>query len=184
MTFNILIATVGRPTLQRMLNSLSPQLEEQDCLTIVFDGRESIPDFDLTKFKCKVVQHCESAALGSWGHGIRNKYAPLLEKRDFIMHADDDDTYYPNVFRALRRQCTNTETLYIAKMNNYGGIIPNGSFIKLNHIGTPCGIIPYDLNTKGTWLHQYGGDGLFYEEIAKLSKGEQHLDTVIYKVKG
>jgi len=184
MTFNILIATIGRPTLQRMLNSLSPQLVESDCLTIVYDGHSTPPVFDLLDFKCKVVQHCEPVALGSWGHGIRNKYAPLLEKRDFVLHADDDDSYLPGAFAKLRIQCTNPETLYVAKMNNYGGIIPNGNVIKLNNIGTPCGIIPYDLNIKGTWRHQYGGDGLFYEEIAKSAKSIEHLQTVIYKVRG
>lgn len=184
MTFNILIATVGRPSLQRMLDSLSPQLEESDCLTIVFDGHSSIPKFDISKFKCHVQQHHEPVALGSWGHAIRNKYAPLLEKRDFVMHADDDDIYLPGVFGELRKQCVNPETLYIAKMNvrKIGRIIPEGNFIRINHIGTPNGIIPYDLNSKSTWKYQYGGDGLFYQELSQFARSVVFLSTVIYLV--
>lgn len=184
MTFNILIATVGRPTLQRMLNSLSPQLSESDCLTLVFDGHATIPEFNLKDFKCKVQQYCEPVALGFWGHGIRNKYAPLLEKRDFVMHADDDDYYYPSVFPELRALCTCTNTLYIAKMRHSNGThLPEGMFIAVNHIGTPCGIIPYELNKKGTWLSRYGGDGLFYEKIAALGNPIVHLSTLIYHVR-
>jgi|UniRef100_A0A6C0B0W5 hypothetical protein len=183
-TFNVLIATVGRPTLQRMLDSLSPQLSESDCLTLVFDGNATIPEFNLKDFKCKVQQYCEPVALGFWGHGIRNKYAPLLEKRDFVMHADDDDYYYPSVFPELRTSCSDTNTLYIAKLRTpYGSILPDCSFIEVNHIGTPCGIIPYELNKKGTWLPRYGGDGLFYQQIAALGNPIVHLSTLIYHVR-
>ena len=184
MSFNILIATVGRPSLQRMLDSLSPQLVESDCLTLVFDGRAAIPEFNLTKFKCKVNQFCEPVALGFWGHGIRNKYASLLEKRDFVMHADDDDYYYPDVFAELRLLCKSTNTLYIAKMRHMNGVhLPQGPFIRVNHIGTPCGIIPYDLNTKGKWITAYGGDGKFYEQIASLGSPIVFLSTLIYHVR-
>jgi hypothetical protein len=181
LSFNILIATIGRPSLQIMLDSLREQLQEQDCLTLVFDGHSSIPEFNLN-FKCKVIQYFEPVALGSWGHGIRNKYASLLEKRDFIMHADDDDIYLP-VFYELRSKCINKDTLYIAKINltKYRKIIPEGNFIRLNHIGTPNGIIPYELNKTSFWKHVYGGDGLFYEDLSKKSHVE-YLPTIIYQV--
>jgi len=184
MTFHVLIATIGRPTLQRMLDSLSPQLDESDCLTIVYDGKSELPSFNLSALKCKVNQHIEPVALGSWGHAIRNKYAPLIEKRDFVMHADDDDIYLPGVFAELRRQCVDTQTLYIAKMHvrKIGRIIPEGDFIKINHIGTPNGIIPHELNSKSTWKYQYGGDGLFYEELSRFAKNVSFLSTVIYLV--
>jgi len=181
MSFHILIATIGRPYLQIMLDSLREQLQEQDCLTIVFDGHSTVPYFKLN-FKCKVNQYTEPVALGSWGHGIRNKYAFLLEKRDFIMHADDDDIYLP-VFDELRSKCINKDTLYIAKiiLTKQRVIIPEGNFIKLNHIGTPNGIIPYELNKCSVWKLKYGGDGLFYEDLSKKSNVE-YLSTVIYIV--
>lgn len=182
-SFNILIATVGRPTLQRMLDSLSPQLEEQDCLTLVFDGKSTIPEFNISGFKCKVTQYCEPAALGFWGHGIRNKYASLLEKKDFIMHADDDDHYYPNVFSQLRQLCNSTNKLYIAKMACGNRVLPEGAFIRICHIGTPCGIIPYELNMKGHWHTSYGGDGKFYEQLAATKTPTEFLPTLIYHVR-
>jgi hypothetical protein len=184
MTFNILIATVGRPSLQRMLDSLSPQLEEQDCLTIVFDGHSGIPTFNLSKFNCSIQQYFEPVALGSWGHAIRNKYSTLLEKRDFVMHADDDDIYLPDVFGELRKQCVNPETLYIARMRGPNGyIVPEGPRIIEGHIGTPNGIIPYSLNIQGNWLPRFGGDGAFYTQLSKLSKNTEYLQTLIYQIR-
>jgi hypothetical protein len=183
MSFQVLIATIGRPSLQRMLDSLSPQLQEQDCLTLVFDGYSKIPEFNLKNFKCEIKQYFEPIALGYWGHRIRNKYSSIIEKRDFVMHADDDDIYLPDVFSELRHQCISKNTLYIARMNNrkIRRIIPEGDFIRINHIGTPNGIIPYDLNMKTEWKHQYGGDGLFYETISKEAN-VIFLPTVIYLV--
>jgi len=190
-TFNCLIATIGRKTLQNMLNSLSGQLSKDDCLTIVFDGHSSIPYFDISKFKCKVNQYFEPVALKFAGHGIRNKYKNLLEKRDFILHADDDDIYVDDAFDYLRKNCIDEKTLYIVLMKNKNNIY--GKIIKMNFIGTPCGIIPYEYNKNATWgCGNYtnkdkdkntgiGGDGLFYEELARKYKDNIiFLNKIIY----
>ena len=184
-TFNILIATVGRPTLQNMLNSLSSQLWEDDCLTVVFDGHSNIPlMFDFTNFKCKVNLFYEPIALGYWGHGIRNKYANLLEKRDFIMHADDDDTYTDGIFNTIRSYILDINTLYVYKFEWQNKPWPSKhDNCREGTIGTPLGVIPYELNKKGTWLPRFGGDGKFYEEIARHAKNIVFSDIVIYKIK-
>jgi len=180
-TFNVLIATVGRPGLQNMLNSLSPQLSERDCLTVVFDGKSKIPsDFDFSKFKCKINLFNEPIALKYWGHGIRNKYASLLEKRDFIMHADDDDTYTSNAFDTIRSTIIDINTLYIFKFFYNNNPFPTKHEIKEGNIGTPMGIIPYELNNKGEWLHRYGGDGAFYEQIARNATNIVFCNEIIY----
>ena len=129
-SFNVLIATVGRPILQRMLDSLYDELNEIDCLTIVYDGHKTIPSFDLSKFKCKIIQYYEPIPLGHWGHGIRNKYASLLEKRDFVMHADDDDSYIKNSFNNLRNLIKSNDILYVTKMI----ILPKNIIPYNNHI--------------------------------------------------
>jgi hypothetical protein len=181
-SFHIILATIGRPTLQRMLNSLLPQLTEQDHLTIVYDGKTDIPNFE-KKGVCKIHEYCEPNPLGFWGHGVRNKYASLIEKTDFVMHADDDDSYFPDAFLNLRKLCVDVNTLYIAKMKSGKRLIPGGNYIKLDHIGTPCGIVPYELNKLGEWKTRYGGDGLFYEQLAKIAKNIVHLNCVIYAVR-
>lgn len=183
-TFNVLIATVGRPTLQNMLDSLSPQLLESDCLTIVFDGNSRIPSgFDYSKFKCKLNLFNEPSALKYWGHGIRNKYANLLEKKDFIMHADDDDIYTPQAFHIIRSTIMNNSTLYFFKMLFDNSAWPLHHNCKEGNIGTPCGIIPYDLNKKGIWLNRYGGDGAFYEQILQQVNDVVYSDDFIYIVR-
>jgi hypothetical protein len=183
-TINVLIATIARPSLQRMLDSLSPQLQEQDCLTLVFDGHNKIPEFNLSNFKCEIKQYFEPIALGYWGHGIRNKYASLLEKRDFVMHADDDNIYFPDAFEKVRKFCLDTETLYISKIfAGNGKIVWNQKLIKEGNIDTASGTIPYNLNLKGFWEHRCGGDGKFYEQISRNYENIIFLDNIIYDMR-
>jgi hypothetical protein len=183
MTINILIATIGRPTLQNMLNSLVNQLNENDCLTIVYDGHTSIPYFNILNFKCKVLQYFEPEALKFWGHGIRNKYASLLEKTDFVMHADDDDIYLPNSINMIRNNFCDNNVLYIYKILLNNQHFPFFHNIKSVNIGTPNGIIPYDLNIKGDWGYLYGGDGMFYESIKDHAKYINYYNDVIYSIR-
>jgi hypothetical protein len=188
-TFQVLIATTGRSSLQNMLCSLMLELKQHDCLTIVYDGNiipEEIKTFLQTNFKCQIDIYEEPISLGFWGHGIRNKYASLLSPRDFVLHADDDDNYVRGVFDYLRTTCINTDTLYIGKM--YFGkyawkeYMPDDSNnIDIGNISTQCGIIPFDLNNCGEqWGNFYGGDGAFYMGLQKKTNELVFLDKIIY----
>lgn len=169
---HILIASIGRDSLQRMLDTILPFLTEIDHLTIVFDGVQ--PTNVNLETRGQVHVHSEPVALGFWGHGIRNKYAPLLEKTDFVMHADDDDAYLPNAFTDVRNTCVDTDTLYVMKMYFYQFTFPKTPEIKICNIGTPNGIIPYELNKKGKWGDVVGGDGEFYVSLL------EHTDKIIF----
>jgi hypothetical protein len=186
-SFHILIATLGRPSLQTMLNSLIPQLKGCDHLTIVFDGCP-IQHFDTSGATCQVHWISQDPALGAHGHGIRNVHGSRLEGCDFVMHADDDDTYPEGIFDRLRILCKNPTCLYIGKYKRPNGeLVPSFTgIIKENYIGTPCGIIPFHLNawgaSQGKWLMRRGGDGKFYEAIAKRAKFIKELDIVLYLI--
>jgi lipopolysaccharide biosynthesis glycosyltransferase len=184
-SFNILLATVGRPTLQRMLYSLSAQLNPIDCVTIVFDNMKEVPkSFDYSTFTCKVNIYCEPVKLGYWGHGIRNKYANLLEKRDFIMHGDDDDIYPSDCFKLLRDDCTNPDILYVGKHTGKSGDIGRDTNdLTIGKCGTTSGIIPYELNKTGRWGHLIGGDGQFNKQIELKAKSIQYLSYVTYIIR-
>jgi hypothetical protein len=180
-SFHVLIASIGRSTLQSMIDSLKGQLVACDHVTVVFDGVAAIPiDCSGASFQLHVIE--QSPALGFWGHGVRNTYAKRLARTDFVLHADDDDRYTSGTFDMLRRICRNPLTLYIGKFKRSDGtIFPLGTYVKEGEIGTPCGIIPFDLNPLGTWLLRRGGDGKFYEAIARRAKRIQWLDFVLYE---
>ena len=175
-SLHILLATIGRKQLLNMLNSILPNLRLYDYLTVVYDAK----DVDNTRpqveklcenIKATCTIYMEPKNLGFWGHGIRNKWASKLAG-DFILHADDDNIYYPNAFDFIRTNCTNPETLYLFQIryNNSTYLIPNPKKpIGLDNIDTACGVIPRVLNTKGFWKLEFGGDGKYYEQLMKLA---------------
>jgi hypothetical protein len=190
-SFHILIATGGRFSLKNMLKSLENELNENDAITIIFDGEDALKsssynDSWIINHKCKINIIEQIPNLGYWGHGIRNKYQELLKpKTTFIMNADDDDVYIPGSFNKLRTICIEPDTLYIVKFldKNKNIIIPSQNLeIIKNDIGTPCGIIPFDIAGKSIWEYKYGGDFSYYDNIKKNAKQIKFLDIVIYHV--
>ena len=190
-TFHILIATAGRPCLRIMLDSLKDELLENDAITIVFDGENAFSnstfnDDWLNSHKSKINIIEQTPNLGFYGHAIRNNYQGILNhKTTFIMNADDDDYYVTGTFNKLRRMCHNSNTLYIAKFYKKSNsvIVPSklGQIVQ-DDIGTPCGIIPFDMANKSTWELRYGGDFDYYNNLKKHTSRIEFLDLIIYIV--
>jgi hypothetical protein len=190
-SFHVLIATGGRPSLKRMLDSLLPQLTARDAVTIVFDGQDAQKkatfSADWVKDRqCAVHVRNQSPNLGFFGHGIRNKYQTRLDTQTtYIMHADDDDAYTPGAFDALRNLCTDPDVLYVAQMSTKGALLPLSSnmAMAMGNIGTPCGIVPYAQAGKGSWAPQRGGDYMYFHDLELAKVPVKYLKYVIYEVR-
>jgi hypothetical protein len=190
-TFHVLIATAGKPCLLTMLNSLKNELTENDAITIVFDGEDSIKKSNFSESwllghtsKINIIEQIPN--LGFWGHAIRNKYQGILEpKTTFVMNADDDDTYVSGSFNSLRKLCSNKDILYIAKffVKSKNIVVPSQNLsIIQDDIGTPCGIIPFDVANRSIWELRYGGDFNYYDNIKKYCQKIVFLNLTIYIV--
>ena len=190
-SFHVLIATGGRPSLLRMLDSLRGELEECDAITIVFDGDAALGKSEFSeswlqghKSKVNIIEQIPN--LGYWGHGIRNKYQGILNpSTTFVLNADDDDMYLPGSFAVLRRECKDPDVLYIARVgfDNKSNQMPSQNLkIKEADIGTPCGIIPSGIADKAIWQHRYGGDFDYFNVLQGFAKSVSYVDLLLYKV--
>lgn len=175
-SFNVVIATAGRETLQRMVDSIAPQLEEQDYLTIIWDCQPIALQIDSA---CQVISLHNPEPLGFWGHGSRNRWQDELPG-DYFMNADDDDIYVYNAMETVRKHCVDYK-LYIFQFLISGVMVPNGNSIEIGNIGTACGVYP-KIEKLPKWGYVYGGDGEFYVALSKLLPYE-HINKVIYIVK-
>lgn len=181
-SLHFLLATIGRPSLQRMLDSLLPQLTRHDYLTIVFDGPQSYLQSLVIKTHATVEIIIEPKNLGYWGHGIRNKHNVLLG--DFILHCDDDDIYTPGSVDIIRKICQKPDTLYIFKIQlSDKSIIPVDHVIRMANISTQSGVIPGQLNSKSHWGEYYGGDFEFYWKVGNVVDHVVWVDWVIYQMR-
>lgn len=159
-----------------MLDSICPQLQKQDYLTLIFDGGNTEVFLNT---EATVIQIVNSNPLGGHGHGSRTKWQNHLPG-DYLMNADDDDAYLPGAMDIVREHCTD-HRLYIFQMQNNEHVIPNRHVIDFANIGTPCGVYPTDILLP-EWPMEYGGDFTFYQRLAGLIE-PVFVDKVIYKVK-
>lgn len=176
-SFNVIITTIGRPSLQQMLDSICHQLNDNDYLTVIWDGGYS-SEFKINT-KATVISIINDHPLGFWGHASRNKWQKHLPG-DYFINADDDDAFVYDAMSEIRKNCIE-DKLYIFKMylNEYS-ILPSTPVIALANIGTPCGVYrPVNLPE---WMLEYGGDYKFYKELSSV-KEPVFIDHVIYKVR-
>lgn len=183
-SFHVLLATIGKISILNILDRLKKQLNKNDYLTIVFDGKDKSKNIDAithfcSSFICKVNIIVEEKNLGYWGHGIRNKYKDL--DGDFIYHVDDDDIIFDNTFEIIRKHCVDIDRIYIFKIlleNNK--IIWRKPEIEINYISTQSGVIPNKINKEGYWELKYGGDYNFYKLLS--NKYDMiFINKIIYK---
>ena len=185
-SFHVLIATIGKNSIFKLLNTFNEQLTENDYLTIVFDG----PDWpniqevqEYTEdFKCTVSVIVEEKNLGYWGHAIRNKHKNL--DGDFVFHVDDDDIITSDCMDTLRTHCTDKNKVCVFKMKMESGeIVWKEKKIVFSEIGTPMGIVPIDINKKADFGYFYGGDHAFYKSLEDQGVPFEFIDKLIYIVR-
>lgn len=181
-SINVILTTVGRNSLERMLDSLLYQLKPNDYLTILSDGdhQTALDIIGRYLYDCPVLIITNPRTLGFWGHASRNKWQNTLPG-DYLINADDDDRYTDGAFDKIR-EVAKEKKLYIFKHED------NGNFawsvdgrIELGNIGTSCGVIP-NTHDLPDWELVYGGDATFYIELEKRLPCVW-IDHVIYKVK-
>ena len=188
---SVFITTIGRETLINMLESLVNELTEKDYLYIFIDGKHNenkartIINKIINLFVCEVIIKVEDEPLGNWGHGLRNKYQSTL-KGDYIMHADDDDTYIKGSFNKIREKINETdndETIFYYRFNyRYNSNLTVWYTPELmgGNIGTPSGVIPNKPELFGEWKNKHGGDYDFYS-TCKFTN-QIFVDEIIYVV--
>jgi hypothetical protein len=176
MSFNVVIATTGRPSLQRMIDSIATQLNAEDYLTLIWDGGHS-NDF-IIQTQATIISIINSKPLGYWGHGARTKWQDHLPG-DYLMNGDDDDVFTEDAMQIIREHCTE-DKLYVFQMQHREVTIPRYHKVEMANIGTPCGV--YRPGSLPEWKPEYGGDFKFYEALSKV-KDPVFIDKVIYKIK-
>ncbi len=178
-SFNCVIATAGRKSLKKAVQSILPQLNENDYLTIIFDGCP-VDEKVYAGARCKVDVYYEPKALGHWGHGARNKYQNTLPG-DYIFNGDDDDMWAPSAMEKIRKHCTEKKMYVFQFMFNQSRFPRPPWRTGVGRVGTPNGVYA-NIGDFPEWVPIYGGDGMFYEKLAEKLEVEW-IEEVIYIVR-
>jgi glycosyltransferase involved in cell wall biosynthesis len=176
---SVIVATLGRDTLRRALQSAADQpLLPGDEVLVVGDGdhiERVAAEFGFRYIRC--------AAGGDFGYSERN-YAMPFASGTHLLFLDDDDCYTPGAFDAIRRAiAANPERPLMFRM-----VAPWGQTLwvdptvrEANHGGAQF-VVPNVADRLGTWGTRYEGDFDFcMSTLAHYPDGSLVWDeTVIY----
>ena len=158
-----------------MIDSIAPQLTDQDFLTVIWDCPKTAVNYNTT---ATILEIKNAHPMGHWGHGSRTFWQNSLPG-DYLINGDDDDIFVEDAMFTIREHCTE-DKLYVFQMLQGEQRIPRHHAIEYTNIGTPCGV--YKPGGLPDWKFKYGGDYEFYKTLSE-TKEVEFIDKVIYKVK-
>lgn len=187
-SFNVILTSVGRPTLSRMLGTFAHQLTRHDFISVLSDiDPANVALIRATNetlhaafcHGCTKIFRQNDPPLGAIGHRSRTVHQASLPGA-FHLHADDDDYYTPDAFEIIRSVVTTlVPRVYIfrvAKENYYPAknrreliafpVLDNNDPLKvgLYNGGTPCGVVRNVGEELPIWRPTIGGDAVFWED--------------------
>jgi len=189
MTITVVIATSGRPTLPRAIDSVLPQLADGDEILCVFDGH--VPaDFPARDPRVRLVADLTPLP-SQYGNRQRNIALPLT-RTDWYCFLDDDDTRPPNALVEIRavaaRQSRPLPMLFRMRLAN-GRVVWKQPELRRCNVGTGSLVIPNIPAQIPAWPvtpDPPGGvsprqtDFNFITELARNFNGREFHSPVIY----
>lgn len=150
-TFSVIVASCGRPTLQRTVDSIVPQLLPGDELLL--DVNDDCP----------------------WGNRARKRQMKHA-KGDFLLFMDDDDTYMPDAFVKIRQAVVRApERVHIFRMRYPEGFeLWTDTVIRCGNVSTQMVAVPNNPGCLGSWtqLERYEGDFDFISSTVRQHEAE------------
>ena len=184
-SLTVLIASMGRPSLERTLTSLRDQLQGDDEVLLVSDGQidelrrrgDERSLYFATRLEIARLLWDASGLPGrfielpggphrDWGHSPRNKTMRLV-RTTHMLHMDDDDSYVAGALDSVRTAVMR----YPDRPLIFRMLLPDGHVIWQeptieSSLSTQMIVHPSD--RYGVWESKYGGDQTFIRETCRL----------------
>jgi glycosyltransferase involved in cell wall biosynthesis len=165
-TLSLIIPSIGRPLLKRLLDQVLPQLWEDDEILVVGDGPQPSAQAMAEGLDPR-IRYYEYGPTRCWGHQQRN-WAMLVADKTHIMFLDDDDESRPGAFNVIREVAArHPDKLLIFKTLHQGSPIWKEPEIRVTNVSTQCFVVPNIPERFGTWGSRYAGDFDFIESSVK-----------------
>lgn len=156
MTLSIMIPTIGRPCLSKVLEELRGQLELGDEVLVIGDGPVNAGSV-VMNFGPQ-FQYFQHGPDHFWGHPQRN-YAMPLSKGTHLMSFDDDDAIYGDALQKVRAAIFQyPDSPLMFRMNHGPGVIWQAKEVADGNVSTQMFVTPNVRGKLGVWGRRYQGD--------------------------
>lgn len=138
-SISIVVPTLGRKSLTRMLDRLLCQTSDRDEILVVADGDEARercrPDLPRVRY----VTHSDpNSAVGNAQRG----YGQTVAKGEWIWFVDDDDLPTEDALYLIRKRIQATQRPTIFRINYHGGIIWNQPVLRVANVSSQSLVVP------------------------------------------
>lgn len=165
-TLSVMIPTIGRPELKRLLDEMAPQLAAGDEILVVGDGPQ--PEAAAMSADYKGVRYFEHGPDHCWGHPQRN-WVMRFVKGSHLMSMDDDDRFAPDGLEAIRRALAESpDRPHMFRMHHEGAVLWREQVVRSGNVSTQMFVTPFVRGRLGKWGRLYEGDRFFIESTLKL----------------
>lgn len=184
---SVVIPTCGRASFfDTVVSAKAAGLLPTDEIVAVSDGR--VDGFMRSRNRlCEQtgldVQAYEGPLTRCTGNTQRN-IGMLRASGDFLMFMDDDDTYIPDVFTAIREACLDgPDRLHIFRMRyDDGRVLWRTKDLVHGNIGTPMLAVSRLLAKGCVWPEIYAADWAFVTQLRAAGLRPEWHDLVIARV--
>lgn len=177
--FSVIVATSGRPTLSRALQSLADQpLQDGDEVIVTGAGADIQQTAEAFGYR-----YLGAGPFGCWGQRERHE-AMAYATGTHLVFLDDDDIYAPGAFAAMRAVCADHPDcpVMFRMIAPWGETLWRRPIVYEGNLGGPQFVTPNDPARLGAWGLRYEGDFDFIvSTLARYPQGALVWDqTVTY----
>jgi glycosyltransferase involved in cell wall biosynthesis len=159
---SIVVPTLGRPTLERTLDSIAPQLGSDDEVVVVADGagdaaavRLAVERLDDPRCSFEL---CSESAPGIGCAPRRCGIARACGTQLAFM--DDDDVYEPGALELMRSAACARPVIFRMDASAVGhGILWQEPVLSYANVSTVMFLVPNEPARLGEWAPHFGPDG-------------------------
>lgn len=143
-TFSIIVPTIGRPTLNKTILSITNQILPGDQLLVICDNTDD------------------------WGKTPRT-VGLNMATGNYLLFMDDDDIYTPDAFSIIRNAIMkNPDSLHMFRMVRHKDILPINKTVISGEVSTQMFICPNNKAKLGIWGSGHDGDCEFVRSTCDL----------------
>lgn len=187
-TLNIIIPSIGYPTLRRTIDSiLSQELIEGDLAIVIGDGHIAQSKAIVEEYNSPYIKYIDGPETHCWGNAQRNFVLDnnLLEG-DVVGFVDEDDIHLPDAFKTIRYEISqNYGKVLMFQFETFGrSIVWFEKKIQPGWVGGHCIYAPNIKEKLGRWIPEedYIGDYHFIRSTVDLLPNKDNDVIWINKV--
>lgn len=157
MSLSVIIPTIGRESLQRVLEQVCPQLQDDDEVVVVADGPVPRAAEIAASFPVRYFEHGPTHV---WGNAQRN-FGIKMARGTHLYFLDDDDQSLPGALQTIREKVADEpKRIHLFRMHHGGGILWARPEVCMGNVSTQMIVVPND-SFVAQWPDVYAGDLMF-----------------------